>query len=279
MWDYSQEVRDHFLNPKNVGEVDKPDGVGEVGNISCGDALKLTFKLDENRNITDIKFKTYGCGSAIASASMLTELVRGKSLEEAKAITNKHIAEALGGLPKEKMHCSVMGQEALEAAIKFYESGGKQPQTAKKEGTIVCTCFGVTDKEIEKAIRENKLTTVDEVTNYSKAGGGCGGCIPDIEELIAKVNGQIQENKSAPPKRMTMLQKIDKIRRVLDADVRPVLQKDGGDCEFVDIDGNTVFIELKGHCKGCTFSTMTLLTVVENALKEKVLPELVVKQA
>jgi NifU-like protein len=277
MWDYTDKVRDHFLNPRNVGEIENPDGLGEVGNITCGDALRLTFKLGKNDKIEDIKFKTFGCGSAIASASILTELCKGKTIEEAAKITNKDIADALEGLPKEKMHCSVMGQEALEAAISFYKSGGKNAVAHEKEGAIVCTCFNVTDVEIEKAIRENNLKTVEEVTNFTKAGGGCGGCKEQLQEILDKINGSSSSKEPVISVPMTMLQKIDKIRDVIQKDIRPILVADGGDCELVDISGNDVYIKFIGHCKGCAFSNLTLISVVEKKLKEKVSQQLVVK--
>ena len=173
MWDYTDKLKDHFFNPRNVGEVEKPDGIGEVGSLACGDALKLTFKLDENGRIADAKFKTFGCASAIATSSVLTELIKGLTLDEAIKLTNKDIADYLGGLPEQKMHCSVMGREALEAAIENFQGGGQKKHEI--EGNVICTCFGVTDKEIERVILENNLTTVEEVTNYCKAGGGCGG--------------------------------------------------------------------------------------------------------
>ena len=165
MWDYTDKVKEHFLHPRNVGEVDNPDGVAEIGSIACGDALKLTFKLDEEKRIKEAKFKTFGCASAIASASALTEIIKGKTLEEALEVTNRDIADYLGGLPPEKMHCSVLGQEALEKAIENYR-GTPVPE---KEGEIICECFGITDREIERAVRENHLTTIEEVTNYTKA--------------------------------------------------------------------------------------------------------------
>src|SRR5512137_885087 len=164
MWEYTDKVKEHFLNPHNVGEVENPDGEAEVGSLACGDALKLTFKLDENKRITEAKFKTFGCASAIASSSALTEIVKGMTLEEASKVTNQDIARYLGGLPEQKMHCSVMGREALEAAIANYRNG----QTGKRElqGRVVCVCFGVTENEIERVVRENNLKTADDVTNY-----------------------------------------------------------------------------------------------------------------
>lgn len=281
MWDYSDKVREHYLNPRNVGEVENPDGVGEVGNIKCGDALKLTFKLDENKRIVDIKFKTFGCGSAIASSSVLTELCKGKTLEEASKITNKDIAESLDGLPPAKMHCSVMGQEALHAAIEYYNSGGKTDSAPEKPGTLICSCFNVTDIEIEKAILDNNLSTVEDVTNYTKAGGGCGGCHPEIQKILDRIHNKVSNEKEqkAEEKRMTTIQKIDAIRKVLDEEVRPILQKDGGDCELVDVDGDTVYIRFQGKCAGCAFAGMTQISVVEDTIKKRVLPQLAVKQA
>ncbi|NLW29850.1 MAG: Fe-S cluster assembly protein NifU [Fibrobacter sp.] len=277
MWNYTDKVRDHYLNPRNVGEIQHPDGFGEIGNLTCGDALRLTFKLDENGRVSDIRFKTFGCGSAIASASVLTEMCKGKTLDDIKKISNKDIAEALGGLPKEKMHCSVMGQEALEAAIKFYETGGEIPVKDQVEGKIICTCFGVTDKTIEKAIRENGLNTIEEVTNFTKAGGACGGCHGEIQKILDKIHGNKSGGKIKSSPRLTTLQKIDRIREVITTDINPILTQDGGSCELVDVDGNDVFIKFKGHCMGCAFSGLTLKSVVEKKLHEAVSDQLFVK--
>ncbi|MCK5195772.1 MAG: Fe-S cluster assembly protein NifU, partial [Desulfobulbaceae bacterium] len=184
MWEYTDEVKEHFLNPRNVGEIENPDGIGDVGSLACGDALKLTFKLGEDKKIADAKFKTFGCASAIASSSALTEMIKGLSIGEAEKITNEDIAEYLGGLPKEKMHCSVMGREALEAAIANYH-GVTLPMA---EGDVICECFGVTDLEIKRAVEESHLLTVEEVTNFTKAGGGCGKCEDKIQVLIDEIN-------------------------------------------------------------------------------------------
>ncbi|HHU22312.1 MAG TPA: Fe-S cluster assembly scaffold protein NifU [Clostridiales bacterium] len=116
---YSEKVMDHFMNPRNVGEIEDADGIGEVGNARCGDIMRIYIKVD-NGIITDVKFKTFGCGSAIASSSMATEMIKGKPIEEALALTNKAVAEALDGLPPVKMHCSVLAEEAVKAAVKDY---------------------------------------------------------------------------------------------------------------------------------------------------------------
>jgi NifU-like protein len=280
MWEYTEKLKDHFFNPRNVGEIENPDGVGEVGSLACGDALKLTFKLDKDGKIADAKFKTFGCASAIATSSVLTELIKGLTLDEAMNVTNKDIADYLGGLPEQKMHCSVMGREALEAAIENYQSGGKQKHAL--EGNIVCTCFGVTDKEIERVIRENNLTTVEEVTNYCKAGGGCGGCHGEIEKLIEKV--QPEEIKQAPVatarrvSKLTNIQKIQLIQQTINEQIRPALRAHGGNIELIDVVGNKVIVAFRGMCAQCMLADFTMKDVVEAKLKEFVSEELFVEE-
>ena len=226
MWDYNKKVMEYFLHPVNAGEIENPDGVGEEGSLACGDMLKLTFKLGKDGRIADVKFKTFGCASAIASSSVMTEMVKGLTLEEASKITNKDIVDKLGGLPEQKMHCSVMGMEALQAAIaNYHKSKGKGVQTKKIEGKIVCTCFGVTDKEIEKVITENNLDSVEQVTNYCKAGGGCGSCRGEIQMIIDKIRGKKEKGAEtqAKPKKLTNLQKIQLIQRTISEQIRPLL--------------------------------------------------------
>ena len=116
---YSEKVMDHFMNPRNLGEIENADGIGEVGNAKCGDIMKIYLKVDKNI-ITDVKFETFGCGSAIASSSMATEMIKGKSIDEALKLSNKAVAEALDGLPAHKMHCSVLAEEAIKAAVQDY---------------------------------------------------------------------------------------------------------------------------------------------------------------
>lgn len=276
MWDYTDKVNDHFKNPRNVGKVENPDGTGEVGSLACGDALKLMFKLDENGRIKEAKFQTFGCASAIASSSALTEMIIGLTLEEAEKITNKDIAEYLGGLPKQKVHCSVMGREALEAAIYNYRTGKKWDK--ELEGDVVCHCFGVTDKEIEKAVRENNIRTLEELTNTCKAGGGCGNCLPDIEKIMARVHAEMDAPAVTEKPPMTTLQKIHLIEDVIDREIRPALRQDGGDLELIDVDGNTVKVRFRGACSGCVVSAITLKDVVEARLKDNVSEDIRVEE-
>ncbi len=273
MWEYTDKVRDHFLNPRNVGVVENPDGVGEVGSLACGDALKLSFKLGEDGRIVDARFQTFGCASAIASSSALTEMLKGKTLEEAEKITNEEIAEFLGGLPKEKMHCSVMGRDALENAILCYR--GEEPK--KLDGDVVCECFGVTETEIQRAVKENNLATIEEVTNYVKAGGACGNCHDKIQGIIDSMTGEIRP-KEAKPRKLTTIQKIKLIEETLDREIRPELQKDGGDIELVDVNGDEVQVRLQGACSTCKASQVTLKEYVEKKLHEFVTPELTVEE-
>lgn len=284
MWEYTDKVREHFLNPRNVGELEGANAVGEVGSLACGDALKLFLKVNDQGVIEDASFQTFGCASAIASSSVLTELVKGKTVDEALKISNRDIAAALDGLPREKMHCSVMGREALEAAVKNLR--GEAPPQAHAEGEIVCHCFGVTDEQIRRAVRENDLTTVAEVTDYTKAGGGCEECHGRIAELIAEVRagmtgGQAGEKAPAPreaARPLTNLQRMQRVVRVLDEEVRPSLKKDGGDIELVDIEGRTVLVALRRACAGCPASQATLTDFVEKKLRELVEPDITVRE-
>ncbi|QGY41340.1 Fe-S cluster assembly protein NifU [Pseudodesulfovibrio cashew] len=283
MWEYTDKVKDHFLNPRNVGQIEDADGVGEVGSLACGDALTLYIKVKDNV-ITDAKFQTFGCASAIASSSALTELLVGKTVEEAEQITNKDIADYLGGLPREKMHCSVMGQEALEQAIKNMRGEAPPRAEHEHEGELICECFGVYDEEILRAIKENDLKTVEDITNFTKAGGGCGKCIDDLERLLAEARGEgvcetPGETPDYPAKGMTNIERMHLIGSVINEEVRPMLQADGGDVMLVDIDRKLVTVKLMGMCTNCPSSKLTLTNVVENKLREKVDPQIKVREA
>lgn len=277
MWEYSEKVLDHYRNPRNVGKIEDADLIGEAGSLACGDSLKLYIKLDGNV-IKDAKFLTFGCGSAVASSSILTEMIIGKTIEEAAKITNKDIAAELDGLPQEKMHCSVMGHEALEDALKKYYGEDEDifdytEDHSHSGDKIVCTCFNVTENQIWEAIKVNGLKTVEEVTNYTKAGGACGRCkgvIKDMIETYLKKEGQVKE--------LTPTQKILKISKVIEQQISPQLQKDGGDIELIDVEGNIVKVKLTGMCSGCKNAAMTLKNFVETILKDKVDSNLVVEQ-
>ena len=285
MWDYSDKVIDHFKNPRNVGTIDNPDGVGEVGALACGDALKLMFKLDKDGRIADVKFQTFGCASAIASSSALTEMIKGMTLEEASKVTNQDIAEYLGGLPEQKMHCSVMGMEALEAAIANYRTGDTAVRELKDD-PLVCTCFNVHESEIVQAVRINHLTTVEQVTNYTKAGGACGKCKSAIQAILDRVTSderretseesEVQSPKSETPP-LTPVQKALKIEAALEKDVRPALRLDGGDIELVDVQGDKVLVRFLGHCAGCMAARFTQDGLVEKKLREAISPAITVE--
>lgn len=260
MWNYTETVMEHYRNPRNVGSIDDANAIGEAGSLSCGDMLKLYLKVDKNGIITDAKFQTFGCGSAVASSSILTEMVIGKHIDEAKKITNKQIAEALGGLPPEKMHCSVMGHEALEAAIADYY-GLEIPVHNDEE--IVCRCYDVSKSLIEEEIKTNNLKTVEDVINYTKAGGGCGKCKGQINAILEALN-VAQSNE------LTKTQMIIKINNIIEKHISAELRKDGGDIQLIDVDGNKIKVKLTGRCQACNRSQITLTHFVEATLKQHI---------
>lgn len=271
MWEYSDKVKEHFTNPKNVGEIENADAIGEAGALSCGDKLKLYLKI-YNNVIVDAKFQTFGCGSAVAASSVLTEMLIGKTLEEARKITNKQIADELDGLPPEKMHCSVMGREALEDALKnYYQEDWEDLEEEVEEGSqIICHCFGVTEKQIIDAILNNGAKTFDDISKITSAGLACGRCRENIKNIISKY---IKQEEKQP---LTPVQKIIKINNIIETVISPELQKDMGDIELVNVEGNNVFVKLKGHCSHCANAKLTLKNFVETKLKELVDDEIIV---
>jgi FeS cluster assembly scaffold protein NifU len=181
---YNEKVIDYFQNPRNMGEIPDADGVGEVGSPICGDVMKIWIKVDKNGIITDAKFKTFGCASAVASSSMATEMIIGKHIKEALKITNQQVVDALGGLPEHKIHCSVLAADAIHRAINDYL--GIKPEEEDKDVEYVCKCQKITKEQIEEAIAHGAYTVemVAEATGATK--GECGGvrCTPLIEDLL-----------------------------------------------------------------------------------------------
>jgi NifU-like protein len=277
MWDYSDKVKEHFFNPKNAGAVANANAIGEVGSISCGDALRLTLRVNEaSEVIEDAGFQTFGCGSAIASSSVLTEIIKGMTLDEALKVTNNDIAAELDGLPPEKMHCSVMGREALQAAVANYR--GEEWKDDHEEGALVCKCFAIDAVMIEEMVWANKLRTVEDVTNYTKAGGGCAACHEDIEAILERVlkeRGETFDPNAAPIEKpvlatakapLTNLQRIKKIEEVLTS-LRPQLMADGGDVELVEVIDNIAYVNMTGACNGCQMAAMTIAGIQQRLME------------
>ncbi len=275
MWDYSDKVKEHFFSPRNAGALEDANAVGDVGSLNCGDALRLMLKVDaDTQTIQDARFQTFGCGSAIASSSALTEIIKGMKLDDALKVSNQDIADYLDGLPPEKMHCSVMGREALQAAIANFR--GEVWNDDHEEGALICKCFAIDAVLIEETVRANSLSTVEDVINYTKAGGGCSSCHEGIEEILVKVLSErgetfsphsVERKEAAKPAKLTNLQRIKRIESVLDS-VRPQLQRDHGDIELVDVDGKTIYVNMTGACAGCQMEAMTLQGIQEKLMAD-----------
>lgn len=184
-WLYSEVVKEHFKNPKNILEEEtySDDGKGTVGNIKCGDQMMIVIKVTDGI-ITDCKWKTYGCASAIASTSILSEVVIGMKVEDAYHIKPKDIADRLGGLPENKIHCSVLGDKALRVAIdNYYKRTGQENKIKEEKAIVICTCMNITDKEIEEAVK-NGAGNYEELQERTKIGAVCGKCRKKSEELL-----------------------------------------------------------------------------------------------
>ena len=196
----------------------------------------------------------------------MTEIIKGMTLNEALEVTNQDIADYLDGLPAEKMHCSVMGREALQAAIANYR--GEEWKDDHKEGALVCKCFAVDSVLIENTIRSNGLSTVEEVANYTKAGGGCSACHEGVEAILTRVlaeQGKAFDPYAIAPeaapsgggRKLGNLERIRRIERSIEA-IRPNLQRDHGDVELIDVDGKNVYVNMTGACVGCQMASTTL---------------------
>ncbi|SFM12312.1 nitrogen fixation protein NifU/NifU-like protein [Desulfomicrobium norvegicum] len=194
-WTYSDKVKDHFMNPRNILREDNEadfHGIGQTGNIKCGDEMIVYIKVDPaDLTITECKWRTYGCASAIASTSILSEMVIGMTLDQAYAITAKDILKELGGLPDNKVHCSVLGDKALRAAIDdYYGKNGMEDRIKTQSAKIVCECMQVTDEDIEHAVLEG-VRSFSELQDMTKIGTGCGEC---HENAQAVMSGYIQKH-------------------------------------------------------------------------------------
>ncbi|WP_411991323.1 Fe-S cluster assembly protein NifU [Agarivorans sp. DSG3-1] len=263
MWNYSEKVKQHFFQPKNAKAVDHANAIGDVGSISCGDALRLSLKVNPDSDvIEDAGFQTFGCGSAIASSSALTEMIIGQTIDQAMRISNQDIVDFLDGLPPEKMHCSVMGMEALHAAVAQYR--GEEVAEEHEEGELICKCFAIDDALIKRVVSQNKLETLDEVINYTKAGGACAACHEKIEWVLEECLGAPLADPivtpASPSKVNTIVGKIRLIEQALEQ-VRPQLQADGGDVQLSDVEDDMVFVSLTGACNGCGLSSATLAMI------------------
>jgi len=188
-WLYTDIVKDHFMNPRNVfdpGENIAWDADGIVGNVKCGDQMQFFLKVDGNDMITDVRWKTYGCASAIASTSMLSEIVKGLSILEAYQLKPEDVSKRLGGLPDNKIHCSVLGDKALRSAIDSYLAKTGRAGAFKDVGaTVVCTCLNITDRDIEQAVKEGARTW-EGLQERTKIGTVCGGCKGRAEDLLVE---------------------------------------------------------------------------------------------
>lgn len=186
-WVYTDTVKDHFMNPRNLwkeGENFSPDGIGEVGSLACGDQMRVGIKV-ENGKISDLRWLTYGCASAIASTSMMSEMAVGMSLEEAYHLTPDMITSALGGLPEHKFHCSVLGDKALRAAIDDYLEKNNMPNPYRNStAKILCECKGVTDVQIEELVKSGRCLTFDALSAETGCSTACGKCRNRIIEAL-----------------------------------------------------------------------------------------------
>lgn len=325
-WEYSEKTMQLFMDAvhgkpgTHLGEIKDPDGLGEHGSIACGDALRFTFRVERHPTdatkdiIVEAKYLTFGCTSAIAASEALCCIIEAERLTpiEALKITNEDIVNFLDGLPDQKIHCSVMGAEALQAAVfnwavrrgvNLNELGIDIQHDEQEEGRIVCKCFTLTEPYIKRKIKELNLRSIPEITGAIKAGGACMAChhAPGgLQDLLDEVWGAEKSDKKSGSMELPVLsgsipveklsreqedeaaertaqkeslspyQTAKKIEKLLDEYLRPMVQKDGGDLELIDIKETTVYIELQGNCAGCAGAGQTLKYLVERTLKEQV---------
>ena len=311
-WEYSEKTKQLFMDAvhgkpgTHLGEIENPDGLGEHGSIHCGDSMRFTFRVKRHPSdptmdvITEARYLTFGCTSAIASSEALCEIIEsgGYTPIAALKIQNKDIVDYLNGLPEQKIHCSVMGAEALEAAVRNWAQrrgvdlkkfGIDAHDEDAEEGRVVCKCFSITEPYLKRKIRELNLRTIPQITSALKAGGGCTSChhVPGgLQDILDEVwSGQSSaaakplvplsaltsepaENKDIAE--FSPFQFAKKVERVIAEFVRPGLARDGGDIEVMDIKGTIIYCGLRGACKGCAGAAYTMKLMVERILKEQV---------
>ena len=311
-WEYSEKTKELFMRAvqgepgTHLGEIEDADGMGEHGSIACGDALRFTFRVDRHPEdpardkIVEARYLTFGCTSAIASSEALCTLIEqgGFTPIQALKVTNEEIVKFLGGLPQQKIHCSVMGAEALAAAVYNWSQkrgvdlkahGVEIPDYKEHEGRIVCKCFSITEPYLKEKIKELELKTIPEVTNALKAGGACMSChhAPGgLQDLLDQAWGRAPSQARSPAARdrqggqaqpgdgghgsLSPYQFAKQVEKLIDEYVRPLLQRDGGDIEIVDIKDTLVYAHLMGACAHCAGAAMTLKMMVEQTLKTRV---------
>jgi NifU-like protein len=310
-WEYSEKTKRLFMDAvhgkpgTHLGEIEDPDGFGEHGSIACGDSLRFTFRVRRHPTdptqdvITEARYLTFGCTSAIAASEALCTLIEqgGFTPIGALKVQNKDIVEFLEGLPQQKIHCSVMGAEALESAV--FNWAQKRGVDLEKlgihihadqqaDGRIVCNCFALSEPYLRRKIEELNLRTIAEITNATKAGGACMSChhAPGgLQDLLDDIWGKGGKQLRIVPKiaapaptpaapatepAVSSYQFMKQVEKTLAEVVQPMLAHDGGAIEVVDIKDNLVFCKLEGACAGCAGAGQTLKLMVEKALKDLV---------
>ena len=301
LWEqYSDKVSDRMNNPQFMGEISEAEAkakgakliVADFGADSCGDAVRLYWMVDPATDkILDAKYKSFGCGTAIASSDVTAELCIGKTVDEAVKITNIDVEQALRdnpdtpAVPPQKMHCSVMSYDVIKKAASLYKD---VDMSVFEDEEIVCECARVSLSTIKEVIRLNDLKTVEEITQYTKAGAFCKSCIKPggheerkfyLEDILRDTRTEMERDRlNAGPEdkdfsELTLIQKHKKIEEVIEDSILPILNADGGSVEVVDmkeVDGFTdIYIRYKGACAGCAASRTGTYEAISDTLKTK----------
>jgi NifU-like protein len=301
LWEqYSTKVNDRMTNPRYLGEITEEDAerlgaklvVADWGAEVCGDAIRLYWVVDPKTDkILDARYKTFGCGTAIASSDVMAEMCIGKTVDEALRITNLDVERALrddenkAAIPPQKMHCSVMAYDVIKKAASTYKG---VDMSSIEEEDIVCSCARVSLRTIKDVIRLNDLKTVEEIANYTKAGAFCKSCVRPgghekrryyLVDILKEVRQEMDNEKltsfaeEREFRKMTLIQKHKSVEQVLNEKVRPVLLKEGGNLEVIDMKENDgtvdVYINYLGACKGCPSSKTGTHAYVEGTLRQE----------